>query len=74
MADAAAMAGIFPEALQTLQEFDPEVAGIIEDEKRRQWWVAAPAQGGAAASAAALPAQHPGLLSSLEGQQQGQVA
>ncbi|KAF8056339.1 SHM4 [Scenedesmus sp. PABB004] len=28
---------VFPEALLSLEEADPEVAGIIEDEKRRQW-------------------------------------
>eukprot|EP00884_Botryococcus_braunii_P011887 jgi/Botrbrau1/2069/Bobra.0047s0034.1 len=32
-----AMDAIFPEALKTLKEADPEVFGIIEDEKARQW-------------------------------------
>ena len=31
------METIFPEALKSLQEADPEVYGIIEDEKKRQW-------------------------------------
>jgi hypothetical protein len=31
------MKSVFPEALMSLQEADPEVAAIIEDEKRRQW-------------------------------------
>mgnify|MGYP001810677506 CR=1 FL=1 len=39
--DAAAMKAVFPEALKTLAQADPEVAAIIEDEKRRQWCVAA---------------------------------
>lgn len=30
------MSGIFPEALKSLKEADPEVYGIIEDEKVRQ--------------------------------------
>ena len=34
---ASQMQGIFPEALQSLQEADPEVHGIIQDEKKRQW-------------------------------------
>ena len=33
----AAMEGVFPEALKSLKEADPEVYGIIEDEKKRQW-------------------------------------
>lgn len=32
-----AMDGVFPEALQSLREADPEVFSIIEDEKKRQW-------------------------------------
>ena len=32
-----AMEAVFPEALKTLADADPEVAAIIEDEKRRQW-------------------------------------
>lgn len=35
MADS--MKRVFPEALTALQNCDPEVAGIIEDEKARQW-------------------------------------
>lgn len=31
------MQAVFPEALKSLAEVDPEVAAIIEDEKRRQW-------------------------------------
>ena len=31
------MEAVFPEALKSLQEADPEVYGIIEDEKKRQW-------------------------------------
>jgi len=31
------MQSVFPEALQSLREADPEVFGIIEDEKKRQW-------------------------------------
>ena len=31
------MQGVFPEALQSLREADPEVHGIIQDEKKRQW-------------------------------------
>jgi hypothetical protein len=31
------MKSVFPEALMSLHEADPEVAAIIEDEKRRQW-------------------------------------
>lgn len=31
------MKAIFPEALKSLAQADPEVAAIIEDEKRRQW-------------------------------------
>ncbi|KAK9817163.1 hypothetical protein WJX72_010560 [[Myrmecia] bisecta] len=31
------MDAIFPESLKHLQEADPEVYGIIQDEKRRQW-------------------------------------
>jgi hypothetical protein len=38
-ADKAALKAVFPEALTTLAEADPEVYGIIEDEKQRQWWV-----------------------------------
>lgn len=41
LAHTADMQAIFPEALQTLQQADPEVAAIIEDEKRRQWCAAA---------------------------------
>jgi len=33
------MQSVFPEALQSLREADPEVFGIIEDEKKRQWYV-----------------------------------
>lgn len=32
-----AMEAVFPEALKTLADADPEMAAIIEDEKRRQW-------------------------------------
>ncbi|KAL4429814.1 hypothetical protein ABPG77_010931 [Micractinium sp. CCAP 211/92] len=31
------MRAVFPEALKSLAQADPEVAAIIEDEKRRQW-------------------------------------
>jgi hypothetical protein len=31
------MEKVFPEALLSLREVDPEVADIVEDEKRRQW-------------------------------------
>lgn len=37
MADLAAMKAVFPEALLTLKDADPELAAIIEDEKERQW-------------------------------------
>eukprot|EP00879_Flechtneria_rotunda_P012138 GHRR01012677.1.p1 GENE.GHRR01012677.1~~GHRR01012677.1.p1 ORF type:complete len:468 (+),score=154.35 GHRR01012677.1:121-1524(+) len=33
----AALQEVFPEALSSLQEADPEIYGIIQDEKRRQW-------------------------------------
>ena len=33
----AAMTSVFPEALQSLQEADPEVYGLVQDEQRRQW-------------------------------------
>lgn len=36
---ASAMDLVFPEALKTLKDADPEVFGIIEDEKARQWCV-----------------------------------
>lgn len=29
---------VFPEALKSLKEADPEIYGIIQDEKARQWW------------------------------------
>lgn len=32
-----AMARVFPEALASLKQCDPELASIIQDEKRRQW-------------------------------------
>lgn len=35
--DHAKMNDIFPDALKSLKEADPEVYSIIEDEKRRQW-------------------------------------
>ena len=31
------MQSVFPEALKSLREADPEVFGILEDEKKRQW-------------------------------------
>lgn len=31
---------VFPEALKSLKEADPEIFDIIQDEKARQWWVA----------------------------------
>lgn len=34
---AGAMARVFPEALGTLEQVDPELHAIIQDEKRRQW-------------------------------------
>jgi hypothetical protein len=34
---APSMAKVFPEALKTLEDVDPELYSIIEDEKRRQW-------------------------------------
>lgn len=34
---AAEMKKVFPEALSTLQEADPELAAIIKDEQKRQW-------------------------------------
>jgi hypothetical protein len=33
----AALSAVFPEAHLSLQEADPEVYGIIQDEKKRQW-------------------------------------
>lgn len=33
------MAQVFPEALRSLKEADPEIYGIIQDEKARQWCV-----------------------------------
>ncbi len=38
------MKPIFPESLTQLQEADPEVYGIIEDEKDRQWCAPAAAR------------------------------
>jgi hypothetical protein len=35
-----ALSVVFPEALTPLQQADPEVYAIIEDEKVRQWCVA----------------------------------
>lgn len=35
------MDAIFPEALLSLREADPELADIIEDEKLRQWYALA---------------------------------
>ena len=32
-----AMARVFPEALSSLKQADPELYSIIQDEKRRQW-------------------------------------
>ena len=32
------MESVFPEALRSLREADPEIFGIIEDEKKRQWY------------------------------------
>ena len=37
IAMANAMTSVFPEALMTLEEADPVVFGIVEDEKKRQW-------------------------------------
>jgi hypothetical protein len=37
-ASGSVMEAVFPEALKSLKEADPEVYGIIEDEKARQWW------------------------------------
>lgn len=31
---------VFPEALASLKQADPEIYSIIQDEKARQWWVA----------------------------------
>lgn len=31
------MGRVFPEALKSLEEADPEVAAIIKDEQKRQW-------------------------------------
>jgi hypothetical protein len=39
------MRAIFPEALSTLQEADPELAEIIKDEQRRQWCALAQSTG-----------------------------
>ena len=33
------MQGVFPEALSSLKNADPELFSIIEDEKERQWYV-----------------------------------
>ena len=33
------MEGVFPEALASLRNADPELYSIIEDEKERQWYV-----------------------------------
>lgn len=33
------MQGVFPEALFSLRNADPELFSIIEDEKERQWYV-----------------------------------
>lgn len=57
-----AMDAVFPEAMKSLREADPEVAAIIEDEKRRQWCVAAAAACARAASPpqALLQPLHPG--------------
>jgi hypothetical protein len=33
------MARVFPEALTPLQQADPEVYAILQDEKKRQWCV-----------------------------------
>lgn len=32
------MEGVFPEALSSLRNADPELFSIIEDEKERQWY------------------------------------
>ena len=32
------MDGVFPEALLSLRNADPELFSIIEDEKERQWY------------------------------------
>lgn len=40
-AESHTMEAVFPEALKTLREADPEVFGIIEDEKKRQWYARA---------------------------------
>jgi hypothetical protein len=37
MTSSKAMDSVFPEALAALDNVDPEVASIIEDEKARQW-------------------------------------
>jgi hypothetical protein len=38
LANASVLAGVFPEALQSLREADPEVYAIIQDEAKRQWY------------------------------------
>lgn len=37
MTTSKAMDAVFPESLSVLEDVDPEVASIIEDEKARQW-------------------------------------
>lgn len=32
-----AMTRVFPEALKSLKDADPELAAILKDEKKRQW-------------------------------------
>ena len=44
-----AMEAVFPEAMKTLTDADPEMAAIIEDEKRRQWCARRRIGGGRAA-------------------------
>ncbi len=49
------MLAMFPEALISLAEADPEVAAIIENEKRRQWCVRRRRVANQLGLAAALP-------------------
>lgn len=36
------MDAMFPEARKTLQDADPEVFQLVQDEKKRQWCAATP--------------------------------
>lgn len=37
MSSAERFAQVFPDALKSLKEADPEVATLVEEEKKRQW-------------------------------------